>query len=126
MAKRTINIAFPFEQSAVGDFLLMNSTTERAIKSDLVHLLLTRKGDRLYNPEFGSGLYDYIFEQIDETTLSDIKLDLEVRIKKYIPNLTVDEIIVTPDPDKNQMKVNFEYTITQDAFEESDSIEIIL
>lgn len=126
MAKRTINIAFPFEQSAVGDFLLMNSTTERAIKSDLVHLLLTRKGDRLYNPEFGSGLYDYLFEQIDETTLSDIKLDLEVRIKKYIPNLTVDEIIVTPDPDKNQMKVNFEYTITQDAFEESDSIEIIL
>ena len=126
MAKRTINIAFPFEQSAVGDFLLMNSTTERAIKSDLVHLLLTRKGDRLYNPEFGSGLYDYIFEQIDDTTLSDIKLDLEVRIKKYIPNLTVDEIIVTPDPDKNQMKINFEYTITQDSFEESDSIEIIL
>tara|TARA_B100000579_G_scaffold425281_1_gene430792 strand:+ start:840 stop:1220 length:381 start_codon:yes stop_codon:yes gene_type:complete len=126
MAKRTINIAFPFEQSAVGDFLLMNATTEKAIKSDLVHLLLTRKGDRLYNPEFGSGLYDYIFEQIDETTLADVKRDLEVRIKRYIPNLTVDEIIVTPDPDKNQMKINFEYTITQDAFEESDSIEIIL
>ena len=84
MAKRTINIAFPFEQSAVGDFLLMNATTEKAIKSDLVHLLLTRKGDRLYNPEFGSGLYDYIFEQIDETTLADVKRDLEVRIKRYI------------------------------------------
>ena len=63
---------------------------------------------------------------MDETTLSDIKRDLEEKIKKYIPNLTVDEIIVTPDPDKNQMKINFEYTITQDAFVESDSIEIIL
>ena len=126
MAKRSINIAFPFEPSAVGDFLLMNTTTERAIKSDLVHLLLTRKGDRLYNPEFGSGLYNYIFEQIDETTLSDIKRDLEEKIKKYIPNLTIDEIIVTPDPDRNQMKINFEYTITQDSFVESDSIEVIL
>ena len=61
MATKNININFPFQTSPLGDFLRLNATTKNAIKADITHLLLTRKGDRLYNPEFGSGLYDYLY-----------------------------------------------------------------
>tara|TARA_R110000803_G_scaffold47825_8_gene99638 strand:- start:3834 stop:4214 length:381 start_codon:yes stop_codon:yes gene_type:complete len=126
MGVKTVNISFPFESSPVGDFLRLNSTSKRAIKSDLTHLLLTRKGDRLYNPEFGSGLYDFIFEQVDSTTISDIKTELETNIARFIPGVIVNELKVTPDPDNHHIKVNLDYTINNMSLRESDNIEIIL
>ena len=126
MATKNININFPFETSPLGDFLKLNATTRNAVKADITHLLLTRKGDRLYNPEFGSGLYDYLFEQIDETTISDVKQELQVNIGRYIPNVTINEILITPDPDANHIKVNLDYSVNSASFQENDNIEIIL
>ena len=126
MAVKTINIDFPFQKSPIGNFLKLNRTSQRAIKSDLIHLLLTKKGDRLYNNEFGSGLYSFLFEQIDEKTTSDIKLELNTSIAKYIPNLTIDELIITANEDGNHVKINIDYTVIESSFEQSDNIEIIL
>ena len=126
MAVKTINIDFPFQKSPIGNFLKLNRTSQRAIKSDLIHLLLTKKGDRLYNNEFGSGLYSFLFEQIDEKTTSDIKLELNTSIGRYIPNLTINELIITANDDANHIKVNIDYTVVEASFEQSDSIEIIL
>ena len=126
MAVKTINIAFPFQNSPIGNFLKLNRTSQAAIKSDLIHLLLTKKGDRLYNNEFGSGLYDFLFEQIDEKTITDIKLELNTMIGKYIPNLTIDELIITTDADGNHVKINIDYTVVDASFEQNDSVEIIL
>lgn len=126
MAVKTINISFPFENSPIGNFLKLNRTSKNAIKSDITHLLLTKKGERLYNNDFGSGLYEFLFEQIDEKTITDIKLELTESIAKYIPNVTIDDLIVESNPDSNHIKVNLEYTITNTSFDESDTIEIIL
>lgn len=65
MATRYINIDFPFKNSPKGFFLNLNDNDQRAIKADLMHLLLTRKGQRLYNPNFGTDLLRYIFEMIN-------------------------------------------------------------
>ena len=66
MAERFINIAFPFQDDNVKNyFLKMNNDGKQAIKSDLIHLLLTTPGDRLYLPEFGADLRRYIFEPND-------------------------------------------------------------
>ena len=58
------------------------------LKSDLLHLLLTNKGERLYLPDFGSDLRKYIFEPNDDITHGKIKDSLNETIKTYIPNLT--------------------------------------
>ena len=57
-----INIKFPFKDSEKGLFIDMTQQNKRAIKSDLMHLLLTNKGERLYQPEFGTDLKKYLFE----------------------------------------------------------------
>jgi len=45
MAKgKYINIDYPFKNSPQGFFLNLNSTDQKAIKADLMHLLLTTKG----------------------------------------------------------------------------------
>ena len=60
-----INIAFPFQESKRGFFVELNNSDKHAIKSDLMHLILTRKGERLYMPEFGTDLLKFIFEPND-------------------------------------------------------------
>jgi phage baseplate assembly protein W len=120
-----ININYPFKDSAKGFFLDLTTTDSKAIKSDLMHLILTRKGERLYNPEFGSDLLKFIFEPNDGKTLSDIKLDIQTTVKKYIPNLDVDDITVDiSDESEYVASVQVNYTITDGVFTETDFVII--
>ena len=79
---RYINIRYPFQNSDKGFFLALNDINSDAIKSDLMHLILTRKGQRLYNPEFGTDLLRFIFEPQDVITLNMIKEEITNVVKK--------------------------------------------
>jgi len=120
-----ININYPFKDSPQGFFLDLTSTDSKAIKSDLMHLLLTRKGERLYNPEFGTDLLKFIFEPNDDKTLSDIKLDIQTTVKKFIPNLDIDDLTVDiSDESEYVASVRVNYTITDGVFTETDFVII--
>ena len=93
MAKqRFINIDFPFKDSPEGFYFNLNATDADAIRADLLHLLLTNKGERLYLPDFGSDLKKYIFEPNDDVTHEQIKDNLNQTIKRYMPNLIINDI----------------------------------
>jgi len=76
-----ININYPFKNSPKGFFLDLNSDDNAAIKADLMHLILTRKGQRLYNPDFGTDLLKFIFEPEDGMALSQIKEEIITVVK---------------------------------------------
>jgi phage baseplate assembly protein W len=120
-----INIAFPFKESNKGDFLLLNNQDKHAIKADLMHLILTRKGERLYMPEFGTDLLKYIFEPNDSLTRGDIKRDISDTVKKYLPNLQVNDVIVEQNPNNEHVAtIRIDYTVTDDVFQETDFVVI--
>lgn len=120
-----INIDYPFKDSDNGFLLQLNNTDSGAIKADLMHLILTQKGQRLYMPDFGTDLMRYIFEPNDAKTLSEIKLDIQETVKKYIPNLTINEVKVDKEP-TNEYKatIRIDYSINEDVFVESDFVVI--
>ena len=64
----TYGINFPFRDSRRGDYLQLTEFEAQQIKGDLVHLLLTRKGTRYYLPDFGTRLYEFLFEPFDGLT----------------------------------------------------------
>jgi uncharacterized protein len=122
-----INIRFPFLDSEKGFFLDMTQQDKRAIKSDLMHLLLTNKGERLYQPEFGTDLKKYLFEPNIVTVQSNIREEIQKAIDLYIPNLKVDRLEVNPvDGQDHSVIVKLEYTVTNNTFSESDFITIEL
>ena len=97
MAERqTFGIDFPFQDSVYGDYLKMTETPEDEIKANLIHLLLTRKGSRYFLPDFGTSLYEYIFEPLDSPTFASIEAEIREQVIKYIPNLKITNIEVTP------------------------------
>ena len=131
MGEKFINIEFPFRDDDKGKLLAMNSTSERAIKADLVHLLLTNKGERLYLPDFGANLRQYLFQPNDEVVSGRIKDEIQEAINKFIPNLQVDEIstkIGSYDNtrDEHHVLITIDYTVTDGAFKQSDTVKIEL
>jgi phage baseplate assembly protein W len=122
-----ININYPFKDSKKGFFLDLNSDDNAAIKADLMHLILTRKGQRLYNPDFGTDLLRYIFEPEDGLTLSQIKTEITNVVKKYLPKLQINQITVDQSPDSEYAAViRIDYTISEDVFTTTDFVIIQL
>jgi phage baseplate assembly protein W len=120
-----ININYPFKDSNKGFFLDLNSDPNAAIKADLMHLILTRKGQRLYNPDFGTDLLKYIFEPEDGLTLGGIKDEVNTAVKKYLPNLKINSLTVDQSTESDYAAVvRIDYTITNDVFNVSDFVII--
>jgi phage baseplate assembly protein W len=92
----TYGINFPFRESQVGKYLSLSETPDEEIRTNLIHLLLTRKGTRYYLPDFGTRLYEFIFEPIDGDTFDVIRTEIEDSVRKYIPNLTIQNVVVEP------------------------------
>lgn len=123
--KRFINIRYPFQNSSKGFFIELNNTDTDAIKSDLLHLILTRKGQRLYKPDFGTDLLRFIFQPEDELTLSQIKDEIKTVVSKYLPKLQINDIIVEQSEESEHAAiVRIDYTITDDVFTTNDFVII--
>jgi hypothetical protein len=125
MAKTNyINIDFPFRDSDNGFYFKMNKTDKDAIRADLLHLLLTNKGERLYLPEFGSDLKKFIFEPNDEITHEQIKDNLNQTIIRFIPNLLINDISFRNDAIEELIIVELTYTVTEGTFTSTDTITL--
>lgn len=131
MAERFINIAFPFRDDTLKNyFLQMNKNSYDAIKSDLLHLLLTTPGERLYLPDFGTNLRQYLFEPNDNQVRDDIKTEIQTAVNKYIPNLTITTLTVDkPQSDfgskaEHTAVVRIDYVVTEGALNKVDFITI--
>ena len=125
MAKqRFINIDFPFKDSPEGFYFNLNATDADAVRADLLHLLLTNKGERLYMPDFGSDLKKYIFEPNDDVTHEQIKDNLNETIKRYMPNLIINEITFKNDSIEELIIVELTYTVTDGTFNSTDIVTL--
>lgn len=87
-------VNFPFQNSKRGDYVKLTENAQQEIRSNLVHLVLTRKGSRFFLPDFGTRLYEFIFEQLDNDTFSNIEADIRDACAKYIPNLDIQSITI--------------------------------
>ena len=63
-------------------------------KQDLINRLSVRKGERVENPEFGTIIYDAIFEPLTEELKEAIVEDVTENLNAD-PRISTDEIILT-------------------------------
>jgi phage baseplate assembly protein W len=103
---RTYGINFPFRQSKTGDYLSKSVEVDEEIRSNLLHLIFTRKGSRYYLPDFGTRIYEFIFEPMDGQTFDSIKSDIRDSVEKYIPNLELNNITIEPYTENDKTTVN--------------------
>lgn len=127
MAQKNININFPFRDSKKGYLLDLNTTDANAIKSDLIHLLLTNKGERLYLPDFGTNLRRYLFNPQDGITENNIKDEIVNAVNTFIPNLSITNIDIRESTQSQYgVVVRMDYVVNESVYEVSDFIIINL
>lgn len=101
----TYGINFPFKESKKGKYLSLTENVEDEIRADLLHLILTRKGSRYFLPDFGTRIYEFIFEPMDGPTFDSIRSEIQTSVDKYIPNLQINDISITPYSDEDKSPV---------------------
>jgi phage baseplate assembly protein W len=105
----SIGVSLPYNGPA-GPFNKTYSTKDQ-IKSNLINLLLTDMGERVFNPEFGIGLKKVIFEGITDSTSTIIADLITTRVSYFIPDIQIVEVIVNPDTDNNTISVTVNYKL---------------
>jgi phage baseplate assembly protein W len=105
-----IGVKLPF--NAPGVFYSTFSTKDQ-LKYNLVNLLLTSKGERIDNPEFGTLLRSQLFGQMTETTFSDIRDSVIDSVQTYIPEILINRIDFLQDGEysSNTLVVKIDYQI---------------
>jgi len=86
-------------------------TTTEQIKSNIINYVLTNKGERVLNPNFGSNLRAFIFENITESNLRALEMKLTSDIKDNFPSVNVISLTLTPAYEENAIQLDIVYSI---------------
>jgi len=103
---------------------LLRNTNEEAIKASIVNLLMTNRGDRLYDSSIGSDIRSLLFENFSpesEETLSDL---ISTTISNYEPRAKVDEVLVSSDDDTHLITATITFHVINK--QEPITLELVL
>lgn len=93
----------------------VNYTTLTQAKSNLQNLILTRKGERLQNPNFGCDIHNLLFEQINEETIgTKIEASILDAVGTWLPYLNIEQIVFDyndNDIDTNKISVDVKFSL---------------
>ena len=105
---RDVNITF--KKHPVTDDVVV-SKDNAAIKQSIVNLVLTNKGERLFNPDYGSDIRSFLFEPLDYAVAGIIKNNMQLSLAKYEPRIKVTSIACKPNFEDNGIDVEMTYEI---------------
>ena len=121
--KQFYGIKYPFiSQDEEKYFIDLNSDIKSKIKSLLIHLVFTPKGQKIRDPEFGTNLIHYLYEPSDVISLDMVKNEVNEVVSKYINGITINNISVLTIDDSIDMCVRLDYTIFNGIKYENDSL----
>jgi len=125
---KTLNIKFPIQDNTItNSFFSMTHTSKEMYSSNLLLLLLTSKGQRYYDPDYGTNLLYYLFENDRNIVQNDVITDIKNSVSRYIPNLTINDVVFDykdNDNDENQLNLLIHFTYEEENFSESGNITI--
>ena len=106
-----------------GKFKSTYTTTDQA-RTNFKNLLLTIKGERVFQPDFGTNLYKLLFEPNTESLRDNIKEEIKSSVSKWTPYVNLETINVSGQD--NTVRVKIDYTVSPSNFGSSITLEFDL
>ena len=106
-----VGITLPIQRGEDGYFRQSFKTFDQ-VRSNLKNLLLTKRGERMLQPDFGSGLHDLLFNPATEKFEEDLETTINDAVAKWLPYIIVEDInidISKEQTDNNQAKVSLKF-----------------
>ena len=126
------NITFPFkDDNETRSFIQMNQVSKDSYSSNLLLLLLTQKGQRYYESDYGTNLLKYIFEPNDQLTATDVEEEIRNTVALYVPEVKITSVSFNwnetedgqPIPE-TQLNVNIQFVYTEGSLTEQGNIDL--
>jgi phage baseplate assembly protein W len=106
-----------------------NYTTLTQAKDNLKNLILTKKGERLMNPDFGCDVWLVLFEQMDGATIETrIETAIVDAVDTWLPYLTLTSIVFDYDDndiDTNKISLDIQFALASNP-NLTESVEITI
>ena len=90
---------------------LIATKNETAIARSVRNLVFTRPGEKFFNPNLGSKVYESLFDNMDEVSASIVEDDIKDTIDNYEPRVRLISVKATPDYEGNAFDVVITYDI---------------
>ena len=104
------DLSITFKKHPVTDDLV-TVKDKSAVAQSIKGLLLTRRGERPFQPDLGSGLQDLLFEPLDYGSGALIKKEIKETLSRYEPRISIQKLMCYPDMSNNGYEVELEYFI---------------
>jgi phage baseplate assembly protein W len=120
-----IGVSLPFIGSIIsGSDAVFSSTytTTEQLRSDVINYMLTNKGERVLNPNYGSDLRRFIFQSTTEVNLNNLKLQIIEGLRANFPQITTNSVNINPNYDVNSINIVIDYSFAGNK----NSIDITL
>ena len=97
--------------STVGRSKHFRLTDFELVKQDITNHFNIRKGEKLMNPDFGTVIWDMIFEPLNEDSKTAIMQDIK-KIIAYDPRIAAENVIITEYDRGLQIEIDLIYIST--------------
>ena len=104
------DLSVTFKKHPVTDDLV-TVKDKSAVAQSIKGLLLTRRGERPFQPDLGSGLQDLLFEPMDYGSAALIKKEIRETLNRFEPRISITKLMCYPDLMNNGYDVELEYKI---------------
>jgi len=97
--------------STLGKTKNFRLTDFELVKQDLINHFYIRKGEKLMNPDFGTIIWNVLYEPLTEDLKTVITTDIK-QVAEYDPRLSIDNVIITEYETGLQIELELRYLKT--------------
>ena len=108
--RKAVGVALPFQGRAV-----FNSTftTKDATRTNLINFFLTGQNERVFNPRFGSGIRNLLFENLTQESIDIATENITQGLQIYFPQVEIRNLQLVPIYDENLVNFELKYAIRE-------------
>ena len=100
------------------------ATTLSTVKSNLLNLMLTEKGERYLKPTYGVGLRRFLFEQNIESIEEEVQYTVRTEVQKWMPSVAIQDITVQGNIDRHSLQIKVNYRLQGTPLEDTLNLTI--
>lgn len=90
---------------------LLRKTNEEAVKESIRNLIMTSRGERLFQPDIGSDIRYMLFEQNTPDNLIIIKEKIKDTINSHEPRVNIQDVVVNSEMDSHSVSVTLTFYV---------------
>jgi len=104
--------SFPIAPATSKDVHLPWVADEEKVRQSIWIILSTAPGERLMQAEFGCGIHDRVFDNLDDASVGQILSDVSTALAQWEPRIDVLALDAAPDPDRPEvLLISIDYQV---------------